>query len=125
MRAFPLLLFSLALLPACTTGRIAETGAASPTVSRSLLASSSPADGSTVPAPVNKLEFRFAKPARLHEITVTGVDGLKMPIMVTAVGEVTRYSVPLDGLGAGSYTVDWRASSTGFDDQGDIHFVVK
>ena len=56
MRAFPLLFFSLALLPACTTGPNAETHAASPTVSRLLLASSSPADGSTVPAPVNKLE---------------------------------------------------------------------
>ena len=98
---------------AATTGR------------QSLLASSSPANGATVAGPVNSLELRFSRPARLGEVTVTGSDGSKMPMMVNAVGEVSDYSLPLDGLGAGRYTVDWRATSAGIDYRGEIHFGVR
>ena len=127
MRAPSLLLFSLAMLPACSAAAPNQdaSGSAPFAVRESLFVSSKPADGSTVTAPVDELELEFAKPVRLQEVTVTGADGLKMPIMVTAVGEVIRYSVPLDGLGAGSYTVEWKANSSGVDYNGNIHFDVK
>jgi methionine-rich copper-binding protein CopC len=124
MRAIPLL-FSLALLPACASGQSEGTNNVPQSTVQSLLASSRPADGALVAAPIDELEFNFARPARLAEVTVTGSDGSKMPIMVNAVGEVTHYSLPIDGLGAGRYTADWRASSAGIDYHGNIHFDVK
>jgi len=87
----------------------------------SILAWSRPAAGSTVSAPVNELVFHFTPPARLGELTVTGPDGA-MPMMVTAVGEVEHYSLPLSGLGPGRYAVDWRASARGVDYRGSFRF---
>lgn len=125
MRAISLLLFSLALLPACTAGQSEGTSEAPKSAAQTLLASSRPADGSAVAAPVDVLELDFARPARLAEVTVTGSDGSKMPMMVNAVGEATHYSLPLDGLGTGRYTIDWRATVVGIDYHGNIHFDVK
>lgn len=90
----------------------------------SILAWSKPAAGSTVAAPVDELAFHFSPPARLGEVTVTGPDGA-MPMMVTAVGEVEHYSLPVSGLGPGRYTVDWKASSRGVDHNGSFSFVVR
>lgn len=121
-----ILLAAVALLPACSAAPTpAAANTAATTDRQSLLASSSPVNGATVAGPVNSLELRFSRPARLGEVTVTGSDGSQMPMMVTAVGEVTDYSLPLDGLGAGSYTVNWRASSAGIDYRGEIHFGVR
>lgn len=125
MRALPLLLIPLALLPSCTAGRSEAAPDAPRSAHQSLLLSSIPADGSTVAAPVDELLLDFARPTRLLEVTVSSSDGMKMPIMVDAVGEVTHYSLPLNGLGAGRYTIDWRASSAGIDYRGNIHFDVK
>ena len=90
----------------------------------SILAWSTPAAGSTVNAPVNELVFHFSPAARLGEVTVTGPEGA-MPMMVTAVGEVEHYSLPLSGLGPGRYTVDWKASSRGVDHRGSFGFEVR
>lgn len=90
----------------------------------SILAWSRPAAGSTVNAPVDELVFHFIPPARLGEVTVTGPEGA-MPMMVTAVGEVERYSLPLSGLGQGRYSVDWRASARGVDYRGSFGFEVR
>lgn len=90
----------------------------------SILAWSRPTAGSTVSAPVNELVFHFSPPARLGEVTVTGPEGT-MPMMVTAVGEVEHYSLPVSGLGPGRYTVDWKASSRGVDHNGSFSFVVR
>jgi len=90
----------------------------------SILVSSTPAAGSTVEAPVNELVLNFEPPARLMEVTVTGPDGT-MPTMITPIGEVARYSVPLPGLGPGSYRVDWRASAAGSAHQGSFGFRVQ
>jgi methionine-rich copper-binding protein CopC len=46
-------------------------------------------------------------------------------MMVTAVGEVEHYALPLSGLGAGSYTVDWRAAAAGQEHQGRFSFTVR
>ena len=94
------------------------------TAGTSILAWSRPASGSIVSDPVNELAFHFSPPARLSEITVTGPDGA-MPMMVTAVGEVEDYSLPLSGLGPGRYTVAWQARARGVDYSGSFSFEVR
>ncbi len=113
-------LAALALASAC-----AQTPAAAPSaVSRSILASSTPASGSTVAAPISELALRFDPPARLGEVTVSGA-GEMMPMMVTSVGEVADYSLPLSDLGPGNYVVRWRATAAGTVYQGDFSFAVR
>jgi hypothetical protein len=73
---------------------------------------------------VNELKLHFAPPARLDELTVTGPEGL-MPIMVTAVGETADYSVPVSGLGAGTYTAHWKAMIGARKYEGRFAFTVK
>ena len=48
-----------------------------------------------------------------------------MATMVTAVGEVENYSVPVSGLGSGRYTVEWRATARGTDYKGSFGFEVR
>jgi methionine-rich copper-binding protein CopC len=90
----------------------------------SILVSSSPAAGSTISGPVDKLKLRFNPSARLDEVAISGPDGL-MPMMVHSVGEVADYSIPLPGLGPGSYTVNWRATAQAKAYQGSVPFTVK
>ena len=90
----------------------------------SILAWSIPTAGSTVGAPVNELVFHFTPPARLGEVTVTGPDGA-MPMMVTAVGEVEHYSLPLSADTPGAYMVDWRATAKGRDFRGSFGFAIR
>lgn len=111
---------ALLSLNACAAAPVAPVAA-----ERTILASSTPAAGSTVTGPVNQLELRFDPPARLLEVTVTGADGLTMPMMVTAVGEVNRYALPLPGLEPGRYRVDWRASVAGAEHRGSFAFTVR
>ncbi len=119
----PVLIGVLASLIGCTPAPVAvpTTGAQSV---QSILAWSSPAAGSAVSAPVNQLMLHFSPPARLMEVTVTGAEGM-MPMMVTAVGEVEHYSIPVSGLDPGSYTVDWRAGVRGQQHQGRFSFTVR
>lgn len=91
---------------------------------KSILVSSTPASNSVVSAPVDELVLRFSPPARLLEVTVRSAD-TTMPTMITAAGEAKRYSVPLSGLGPGSYTADWRASVRGTEHRGSIPFTVR
>lgn len=98
--------------------------AAQTTADGSILAWTKPAAGSTVSAPVNELVFHFSPPARLGEVTVTGPEGA-MPMMVTAVGGVEHYSLPLSGLGPGRYTVEWKATARGVDYNGSFGFEVR
>lgn len=90
-----------------------------------LLARSSPADGAVLSRSPEKLVLIFARPARLHEVTVSGADGSQIPMMVTAVGEVERFSLPLPQLGKGSYTAGWRASSGDSPFEGSIRFTIR
>ncbi len=100
----------------------APAGAAS--TEQSILARSNPAAGSTVPAPVDKLELWFDPPARLHEVTVTGPEGT-MPMMVSAVGEVEYYSLPMSASEPGEYTVAWRATAAGQEYRGSFRFTLR
>ena len=90
--------------------------------SSSILASSSPAAGSTVQAP-ESLRLRFDPPARLDKVTITGPGGT-MPMMVHSVGEVANYDLPLPGLEPGSYSVEWQATAGGGKNSGSFTFTV-
>lgn len=98
----------------------AELGAAS----SSILAQSSPAAGAIMDPPVSELVLHFAPPARLGEVIVTGPDGA-MPMMVTAVGEVEHYALPLPDLRAGQYEVAWSARARGAEHRGRFRFTVR
>lgn len=103
-------------LSACSTTAMPTT--------QSILANSSPAAGSTVTGPVEELALHFSPPARLDEVTVSGPDG-SMPMMLTPVGEVSTYSLPVSELGAGNYRVTWKAASRGRAYQGSFSFIVR
>jgi methionine-rich copper-binding protein CopC len=90
--------------------------------SASILASSSPAAGSTVHAP-ESLRLRFDPPARLDEVKITGPGGT-MPMMIHSVGEVADYDLPLSGLSPGSYSVEWQATVGGRPYSGHFNFTV-
>ena len=109
------------LLNGCAPAPSAEPAAAT----QSILQSSTPADGSTVAGPVTDIKLRFSPPARLNELTVTGSDGMIMPMMVAAAGEVASYSIPVSDLETGAYTVRWRASAAETPHQGMIRFTVR
>lgn len=117
----PLVAVAAIALPACAAQ---PTAPPAPIAAASLLQSSDPLPGSTVRAPVNALLLHFSPPARLDEVLVTGPDGV-MPMMITAAGEQAHYSIPLPGLGAGSYTVGWRATANGREQSGSFTFTVK
>ena len=123
-------LAACALLPgACSTD-----GAASPesagseataTASNSILSSSEPANGAKLRNAPQRLVLNFARPVRLAEVTVTGSDGLSMPMMVSSAGANRRYELPLDGLETGSFTVRWRSiDEGGATHEGTIAFQV-
>lgn len=123
---------ALAVISAAAFGCLAGCAAAPPQSNAavqqqpqaSVLADATPAPGSTVAAPVDRLVLRFSPPARLVEVTVTGPDGT-MPMMVTAVGEVPSYELPLAGLGAGEYRVNWRATVQQQPHEGSFSFTVR
>ena len=123
---------ALAIISAAAFGYLAGCAAAPPQgdaavqqpPQASVLAGATPAPGSTVAAPVDRLVLRFSPPARLVEVTVTGPDGT-MPMMVTAVGEVPSYELPLAGLGAGEYRVNWRATVHQQPHEGSFSFTAR
>ena len=116
---------TMLLLAGCAPAPTAPPGGgAQVPQSNSILVSSSPANGATVAAPVNTISLQFDPPARLGEVTVTGPDGV-MPMMVNAVGDVRSYAIPVAGLGAGNYRVDWKASVGGAAHHGSFGFTVR
>ena len=112
---------ALLLFTSCAHSSTAAPAASS---ERSILVRSKPANGSTVQGPVNDLELHFSPAVVLSELTVSGPDGL-MPVMITPVGQVEHYSIPLPDLESGSYTVTWRAASAGRPLEGTLAFSVK
>jgi methionine-rich copper-binding protein CopC len=111
-----------AMVSGCTTRSAALPSAQQS--SSSILVSSHPAAGTTVQSVVESLELHFNPPARLDEVAITGPDGV-MPMMVHSVGEVGDYSLPLSGLRAGSYVVNWRATARGRGYRGSLQFNVR
>ena len=121
LKAMIVLMGTTPLLAGCAAHPAAAAQAQQP---GSILFSSSPAAGSTVREPVDSLELHFMPLARLDQVTIGGPDGT-MPMMVHAVGEVAEYSLPLVGLGPGTYTVDWKATSQGREYRGQFDFRVR
>lgn len=74
--------------------------------------------------PLNEIELHFNPPAQLSEVTVAGPDGL-MPMIIHPAGELADYALPLSGLGAGCYAVNWRATAAGREYRGSILFNVR
>ena len=110
---------------ACTPAAVAPEPGAQVAQSTSILASSSPTNGSSVAGPVRRIDLNFNPPARLGEVTVTGPGGM-MPMMVSAVGEVAHYELPLSSdLGPGAYRVDWKASIASAPYHGSFAFTVR
>lgn len=89
----------------------------------SILVKSSPAAGSIASREVEDLVLHFRPAARLDEVIVSGPQG-SMPMMVSSAGETEHYSLPLSGIGPGSYTVSWRATSQGREHRGSFQFKV-
>ena len=121
------MLAALVLSSACARqlpSAAATVPAATANANESILAWAMPAAGSTVAAPVDELVLHFSPPARLDEVIVTGPEGM-MPMMVTAVGEVEHYSLPISDLGPGSYTVAWLATAQGREHRGSFAFQVR
>ncbi len=115
---------ALAVLAACTpvdADRATDKAEAS---SEALLVGSAPADGGTVRAPQSLL-LSFREPVRLVEVTILGPSG-EMPMMVTAAGAQTSYSIPLPGLEPGYHEVRWRAlAQGGISREGRLSFTVR
>ena len=114
---------AFALLAACATEQ-SESASDASEGPPSLLARSSPSAGATVANP-GSLGLEFREPVRLVEVTVTGADGMAMPMMVSSAGEQTSYTLPLHGLEPGAYTVRWRALVAGVSREGSFPFVVR
>ena len=119
-------LAAFALLAGCTNRPAAPTGhpGTPQTADVARRERFEPAAGSTVKGPLNQLMLHFNRPARLEEVTISGPDGT-MPMMVTPVGEVEHYALPLSGLGPGAYSVAWRATASGREQQGRFGFTVR
>ncbi|MES2147240.1 MAG: copper resistance CopC family protein [Pseudomonadota bacterium] len=129
MRKLPPI-FSLAALVltigACSA-RTAPDPTSAPVVTAApldLSVTSTPAAGSVVTGPVNVIALDFSAPVALGEVLVTGPDG-KMPMMLSSAGQQRHFEIPLPGLTAGAYRVDWRASRNGIEQAGTFAFTVK
>ena len=109
-RSFIVIVGIAALLECCAAPSGSAQVAQQP--AGSILVSSNPSSGATVQEPVDALTLQFNPPARLDELNVAGAGG-EMPMMVHSVAEVRDYSIPLSGLAAGAYTVNWRATARG------------
>lgn len=89
-----------------------------------LSVASTPAAGTTVKGPLNQVILDFSTPVALSEVLVTGPDGV-MPMMLSPAGVQTHYSVPVPGLGEGSYTLAWKATLDGQPKNGSFAFTIK
>jgi copper resistance protein C len=97
-------------------------GTASAAQAHTELASSNPAEGSTVTAPLPALDLTFTGSVLLREVTVTGPDGAPaVSGAATAAGAVVTQPVALSA--AGTYTVGYAVtSSDGHAVEGTVTF---
>ena len=118
---------ALSLLPvvaACAP--LAQNGSdeANQAAGGAMLVRSLPAEGARVAAPTS-LSLTFREPVRLVEVVVVGPAG-EMPMMITAAGEQTSYSVPLPDLEPGRHEVRWRVvADGGASHEGRLSFTVR
>jgi hypothetical protein len=90
------------------------------------LASSSPADGGTVAAPVKEIALEFGGPVRLTALALTDSAGHKKALAELPTEITAKFSIAVrDELASGAYVATWRA--VGADTHvvsGEIHFTV-
>lgn len=113
-----------ALLAGCAAQSSGTADATARQLPASILKASRPTAGSTVSGSLDSLELHFDPPARLDEVTLDGASGT-MPMMIHSAGETADYSLPLPGLDAGQYTVNWRATVRGRQHRGAFAFTVR
>jgi methionine-rich copper-binding protein CopC len=114
----------MAVLAACAP--VAQNGSheATAATGAAMLVRSAPAEGAVVRAP-QSLSLTFREPVRLVELIVAGPAG-EMPMMITAAGEQTSYSIPLPELEPGRHEVRWRAVGPGgASHEGRLSFTVR
>lgn len=116
--------FAFAALCGCSPAAEPAPVAGPAGAEQSILVKSNPAANSTVNGPVDKIELWFDPPARLGEVVVSGPGG-QMPMMVTAVGEVGYYSLPVSLTDPGVYTVSWTATVGGREHRGSFQFTLR
>lgn len=117
-----------AVLLGCSPAAGPDTADPRPSVASgsSLLESSIPANGSTLFRSPQNMVFVFSRPVRLSEVTITSRGGMTMPMMVTAAGNLERFSIPLPPLEPDRYTVRWRAlDSAGQPHESSIAFTIR
>lgn len=117
-----------AVLLGCTSAAGPDTAEPRPSVagSSSLLESSIPANGSTLSRSPENMVFMFSRPVRLSEVTITSRGGTTIPTMVTAAGDLKRFSIPLPPLEPDVYTVRWRALDRAAQPhEGSIGFTIR
>ena len=105
---------------------LAQNGAdqATDPAGSTMLVRSAPADGARVSAPAS-LSLTFREPVRLVEVVVAGPSG-EMPMMITAAGEQTSYSIPLPDLEPGPHEVRWRVlANGGVSHEGRLSFTIR
>ena len=124
----PAALAAFVLLCACAQPPPPGASAGSPspevTAGAGILLRSSPPAGATVAGPVRELVLHFSPGARLSEVTIIGPEGA-MPMMVTSIGEVEHYALPLPDLRQGRYEVAWEAGAGGITHRGKFTFMVR
>jgi methionine-rich copper-binding protein CopC len=103
----------------------AQPGPAGDPRSASLLEDSTPSEGATLSVSPENLVLNFRTPVRLEEVIVQGSDGQTVPMMITAAGLLSSFSIPMPDLEPGSYTVRWRATDQAGDShEGSLGFVI-
>lgn len=114
----------LAVLAACAPVQQNGSEEAMEIGGGAVLVRATPAEGAVVRAP-QSLSLTFRQPVRLVELIVAGPDG-EMPMMITAAGEQTSYSIPLPELPPGRHEVTWRALAPGgIPHEGRLSFTVR
>lgn len=85
-----------------------------------------PADGAALETPPETITVRFDEPTRVTSFEVTGPDGPVALASEPATEATERVQVaPSETLGAGDYTVEWRAlGSDGHPFAGSMSFKV-
>ena len=89
---------------------VALAGLAVPAYAHTPLASSAPAAGSTVPAPVKEIVLEFGGDVRLTALALTDATGAKKALADLPTAVQKRFAVTVrDELAPGAYVATWRA----------------
>jgi len=90
------------------------------------LASTSPGDGETVPASLDRIVLNFDHPMKVESIQLSTSAMERIGLDFTPSAEpVDRVAVPVDDLEPGDYEVAWRATGADHQMSGSFRFTVQ